>query len=237
MKPTRAAPDVDSKAKILIFDLEVTHLKADFGTVLAIGWKWYGQKKVHVFAINDYKMRNMIDDRGLIEAFMKIVAQADMVVGYNSILFDVRYLQTKLLRYRLPPFPPRSVLPHVDLYFTVKHNTTLSRKGLGNVGLYLELEAAKTPVTGNHWMLATAGDRKALKYVVDHCKADVLLTEQAYKRLRPLVATHPRVNGWGPCKACGEEKMQSRGYSITGQKHRKRKLQCQKCGAWESRPL
>lgn len=237
MKPTRAAPDVDSKAKILLWDIECTHLKADFGTVLAIGFKWYGDKKVHCLKITDFPMKHIIDDRGLIQAFMEIIGQADLIVTYNGLNFDVKYLKSKLLKYRLPPFPPRSVLPHVDLYFTVKENMAITRKSLANVSNFLELKATKTPVTGNQWMLATAGDRKALKYVVDHCIADVELLEEAYDRLRALVATHPRVNGWGPCRTCGAEKMQSRGYSITGQKHRKRKLQCQSCGAWEARPL
>lgn len=236
MKPTRAAPDVDSKAKILLFDLECTHLKADWGTVLCCGWKWFGDKKVHVPAITDYKNwdRDPTDDSRLLRDFQKVMLQADIIITYNGKRFDVPYLYAKFLEHGIE-IPPN--IPHIDLYFTVKGNLALRSKSLANVSKHLKLKNEKTPVTGNAWKRAMTGHGPSIKYVVQHCIADVLLLEEAYLKLRPLVRMHPRVNGYGPCRHCGENKLQSRGYRVTATKYRQRKLQCTSCGAWESRPL
>src|SRR5260370_25435865 len=37
--------DGERMSKILIWDIESTHLKADWATVLCIGWKWYEDPK------------------------------------------------------------------------------------------------------------------------------------------------------------------------------------------------
>lgn len=227
---------MNKEPKILLWDIECTHLKADFGTCLCIGYKWLGQKKVHVPSIMDYKgwQKDTTNDKKLLQEFYKVASEADMWVTYYGKGFDVPYIQAKLLEHGLPYLPP---VPHVDLYFTVKSNLALSRKSLANVSTFLQLDAKKTPVAGTVWKRATTGHGPSIRYVIDHCKADVNLLEEAYYKLRPLVRTHPRVNGYGPCNVCGSEKVQSRGYMINTLRNKKRKMQCQDCGNWFSLSL
>jgi uncharacterized protein YprB with RNaseH-like and TPR domain len=226
----------NDKAKVLLFDIECTHLKADFGTILCIGYKWLGKKKVYIPAITDYKgwKKHPWDDKKLVSDFKKILEEADMWVTYYGKGFDVPYLQAKCLEHDLGILPN---CPHVDLYFTVKSNLALSRKSLDNVSKYLNLENKKTPVTGGAWKRAMCGDKKSIKYVIDHCDADVLILEEAYLKMRGLVRTHPRVGGLGVCRTCGEDRLQSRGYRINNLQQRRRRIQCQICNSWDTRPL
>jgi uncharacterized protein YprB with RNaseH-like and TPR domain len=224
----------NDSAKILIWDIESTHLKADWATLRCIGWKWYGDPAVHVPSLMDYRgwNRDVTDDRKLLADFHKVLMEADMLVTYFGKGFDLKMIQSKFLEYDLPVLPS---IPHVDLFFTVKSNMTLTRKSLDNVSRYLNLENEKSYVSGKIWKRAMAGHPESINYVIEHCKADVLVLEELYTKLKPLVRTHPRVAGWEPCRTCGSTKLQSRGQALTISKGTRYRIQCQDCGAWETR--
>ena len=221
--------------KILFFDIETTNLKADFGWCLAIGYKWYGKNRVYVPSIMDYEgwEQDVTDDSALLADFLAVYEEADMVVSYFGKGFDCKFLNARLLEHRLGILPNT---PHVDLFYTVKANLALSRKSLQNVGYHLGLSNEKTPVEGKVWVQAQVGKPKAIKYVIDHCKSDVLILEEAYTTLRPLVRTHPRVRGLHPCRVCGSSHLQRRGSVLTVLQGPRYRVFCTDCGAWETRP-
>lgn len=221
--------------KILIWDIESTHLKADWATILCIGWKWYGAPEVQVPSLMDYKgwNKDVTDDSKLLKDFHDVLMEADMLVTYFGKGFDIKMVQSKFLEYGLPVLPN---IPHVDLFFTVKSGMTLTRKSLDNVSRYLNLENEKSYVSGKIWKKAMAGDRESINYVIEHCKADVLVLEELYTKLRPLVRVHPRVAEYGQCANCGSSHLQRRGYALTTTKGRKVRAQCQDCGAWHTFP-
>lgn len=225
----------DNTAKILIWDIESTHLKADWATLLCIGWKWYGDREVHVPSLMDYKgwTKDVTDDRKLITEFHKIMSEADMLVTYFGKGFDIKMIQSKFLEYGLPVLPN---IPHVDLFFTVKANMTLTRKSMDNVARYLDLDNEKNHVSGKIWKRAMAGHADAIKYVIEHCRMDVLVLEELYTKLRPMVRVHPRVAEYGTCNNCGSNKLQRRGYALTTTQGRRVRAQCQSCGAWHTFP-
>lgn len=222
-------------ARILSWDIETTHLKADFGTMLCVGYKWLHEKTVHVPSITDYPdwQKNMTDESRLLKDFKKVYESADMLVTYFGKGFDVKFLQAKFLEHGLGVAPN---IPHVDLFYTVKANFALSRKSLQNVGYYLDLNTEKTPVEGKIWRRAATGHKPSIDYIVRHCKADVQMLEELYLRLRPLVRQHPRVAARGECSACGSRLLQARGRALTSTKGERHRYQCQECGHWSTRP-
>ncbi len=231
-KPTT---EIYSDARILFYDIESTGLQADFGTLLAVGYKWAGDKYVYIPAITDYPTfdADPTDDKRLVADFIEVMKTADMVVTYNGKRFDQPYLYAKCLEHKIE-IPPN--IPHVDLYQTVRHNMKISRKSLQNVGYHLSLSAEKTPVEGRIWKRASAGHRPSIKYIVDHCAADVELLEEAYHRLKPLVRQHPRVGLLAACRYCGSHNLQRRGRYLAVVAGPKVRIRCSDCGGWESRP-
>ncbi len=223
-------------ARILLWDIESTGLKGDFATILCIGYKWFGEKKVSVISITDYPetfKKDPGDDSRLMKDFMKVYNQADMTVTYYGTGFDRKMMYTKLLEHNLP-IPAN--IPMVDLFWTVKGNTTLSRKSLATVSEFLKLKTHKTLVLGRVWKKAMSGHGPSIKYIIEHCIADVKVLEETYVRLRPLVRTHPRVSGAEPCRYCGSLHLQRRGISRTALSERQR-VQCQKCSGWDTRAV
>lgn len=223
-------------SRILFWDIECTSLKADFGTVLCIGYKWADDKKPTVISITDFPRFGIdpIDDSHVIEDFLKVYNSAELTVTYNGARFDLPYVNAKCLEHGIELPAP---VPMIDAYLgIVRGKLALSRKSLLNVAYHLKLSNEKTPVEGRIWRRAGAGHRASIKYIIDHCKADVLVLEEAYMKLRPLLRGHPRVKGWGPCRYCGASTLQSRGLVLSSDRAPKRRHYCTSCGAWETRP-
>lgn len=223
------------ETRILFWDIETTNLNADFGTILAIGYKWAHEKRVRIIKINDYETfeDDRTDDSGVVADFLKVWESADIHVTYNGTLFDVPYVTAKMMEYRLGITPN---VPHVDLYFIAK-KLRISRKSMQNVGYFLGISNEKTPVEGKIWKRAMTGHEPSIKYIVDHCKADILVTEELYNLLKPLRKTHPPVSEVGACHVCGSSKLQRRGKYVSSSKIPKTRVQCQDCGGWSIRTL
>ena len=218
--------------RTLVFDLECSDLKADYGSLLCMGYKWLGQKKIHCPSLLDHPGKWALDDELLVKEAHKIISQADMLIGFYSSGHDIKYLRSKFLEHGLPVLDN---VPHLDLYFLARSNLNLSRKSLDNLSRYLKLDKRKYYVGSPIWKRAKAGDVEGLKEVIRHCRADVAVTEEMYYKLRPLSKTHPRLNGWEPCRVCGSSKLQRRGFAVSSTKGKQIRTQCTNCGHWENR--
>lgn len=217
-----------SNPRILSWDLESTNLNASFGTILAIGWKWLDQKKVYVPTILETNKKGMLDDQELVRQFSNVYNEADAAVTWYGSRFDLPFVQTKLIKYGLPPLKP---VPEIDLWKTAKYRLKLHSNRLATVSEYLGVEHRKTPISFDAWMRAAQGDKKALSEVKEHCRLDVLVLEEVFLKLRPLVREEPSWYLGMVCPSCGSAHLQSRGTYPTKTRRYKR-VQCQSCGTW-----
>lgn len=221
--------------KILIFDIECyTHdFAADKGYMLCIGYKWLGDKETHVIVPCNLEKwsKNPTADKEQIIEFMRLVEEADLVVGWNSKSFDWRFIQTRALKHKLGALPP---VPHADLLLTAR-NTTKMRRTLDNIGKFFDLKNQKIPLDINVWMAAGRGDIKALKQIIDHCIADVKMTEEAYYIFAPLSRVHPNVamieGKPGHCPRCGKDALIRKG-EVKALRHYRKQFKCKNCGHW-----
>lgn len=218
------------QARTLIFDFECTSLNADFGNIICVGYKWLGEDEVHIIAASDPR-----DDKDVVEQFLDVWNQADIIVAYNGVRFDRPLFYAKLLEHSLE-IPPN--IPFVDPYFTAKSNLRISSKRLDTVARYLGCEAEKSAVSGRIWKKAMFGDAEALEYIYEHCIADVWVLEEVYVKLMPLMRQHPRVAGSdrGLCRFCGSADLERRGYARTALIERI-KLRCKGCGRYDQRAM
>ena len=223
-------------ANVIVYDDESEDLTAE-GELLSFGYKWLGKKRVYLPSVLDYfkpcsEGRLHYNDRLLVIESHKVLSSADMMVTFNGKNFDWKMHNTKFLLYGLPPIQP---IPHVDLYQVAKHNLLIRGKSLENLGRVLGLKNQKLKLPFSVWRAATKGDVKSLKLIIAHNKADVLMTEELYYKLRHLVRQHPRLNGYEPCRRCGKDALERRGRAITIYRGQQWKFHCTSCGAWETR--
>lgn len=222
-------------ARVLLWDTENSSLNADFGSMLCFGYKWLGERGVTVKSVSDFPKFKVdpTDDGPLVQEAYKVLSSADVWVTWYGIRYDVPFVATRLLDHRkefsqtiLPP------VPHVDGWEIARKKLRLHSNRLASVSGFLGL-SEKTPIKPTVWRRALSGHKDSLKYIIAHCKRDVVVLEEVYKVIRPLLACHPNLamlDGRPGCAVCKGE-LQRRGTIVTAKKIWKR-YQCQRCGAW-----
>lgn len=223
-----------NRPRVMFFDIESTDLEASFGHVLAFGYKYADAKRPRVLSLSDFpapKPGEEPDTNLLREVHRLLTEEADIIVSWYGKGFDRKFLNTRMLMTGLSPLPPLSS-EHVDLYFAARGNLAMHSNRLQAVSESLGCPMSKTPVRADTWRRAQRGDKKAVAYVIDHCKLDVLILEWVYYKLRAFVRQHPpRSEHRDDCRVCGGSSFLSNGFRFRyGQKDRR--LQCQGCGAW-----
>jgi uncharacterized protein YprB with RNaseH-like and TPR domain len=219
--------------KILIFDVECSGVsfKANSGFLLCVGVKELGKPGVNML-VRDNMVPDPLNDKKLCKQVYDVLSKADMLIGHNSKWFDLRYLNSRFLKWGIPPLPN---IPHMDTCETGFKKLAI-KNSLKEMGKYLHCKASKHDISMDDWVRAYAGDKKALKEIVKHCEADVKLTEQVYLKLRPFGYKSPNRNliegGTDKCPLCGaRNSLQKRGfnYALVGKAVR---YQCKECGGW-----
>ena len=224
-------------ARILTWDLECSGVsfKANSGFLLCVGIKELGKPNVELY-VRDNVQPDPLNDKKLVKQVYNRLLEADLWVTHNGKWFDVKYFNSRLVKWGLAPLPN---MPHFDTC-ELGFKKLAIKNSLKEMGKYLGCKVTKYDVEMDDWVRAYAGDKKALAEIVKHCEKDVKLTEQVYLKLRPLGYKHPNlaiINDDGrQCPICGKTKtLQSRGW-LPGQVNKAKRYHCTKdkggCGAW-----
>src|SRR5574341_1463096 len=101
---------IAEKANALAFvDIETSNLNADFGTVVVVSIKPYGQSPV-TFTAKPGR------DKALLKAVSAELAKYPVWITFYGKLFDMPVLQSRLVRHGLLALPRHH---HIDIYFVV----------------------------------------------------------------------------------------------------------------------
>jgi len=227
--------------KILLLDIETAPNKAyvwglwdqniglnqveSTGYVLCWAARWLGEREV---------MFGSIPQDGAITMLTRILAlldEADVVVHYNGVKFDIPTLNKEFVRYDLPPPSPYK---QVDLLQVVKKQFRFASNKLDHVCSILRLGGKVKNEGFELWVKCMEGDPDAWKAMEEYNRGDVTLLEKLYHRLLPWIANHPNhgTHDDAPCcPKCASTNFQARGYATTSLM-KYRRYQCQDCGGW-----
>lgn len=197
--------------------------------VMCFAAKWYAEEDVLFFST----FRDGTED--MVYAAHDLLDEADIVVTYNGIKFDIPHLNRTFLEWGLTPPSPYK---QVDLYRTVKRQFLFPSNKLDYVSQFLELGEKLKHEGHQLWVDCLSGDEDAWDRMQRYNEQDVLLTEDLYTVLRPWITTHPTVGLYDAepsdepsCPTCGSTSLQRRGKAFTSVSTYQR-YQCQSCGKW-----
>jgi len=226
------------KPKIYIWDLEFFasqthkgHLKIDPGYIIVFCCKELNKPKMTCFSMLTHPGKNPTDDRRLVKRIGEHLREADIHVFHYGTNVDYPFINTKLLKYGLPLVPSNNM---VDTCKVAQRRLGLKSNSLASIARFFNLKEQKMPITESEWHLAFAGHKPTMRKVEKRCASDVRLTEEVYKRLRPIMDRHPHVRAWGEeikgCPVCGSTNLVKNGIRATV-KTKQQRLTCTDCGA------
>lgn len=187
--------------------------------------KWLGDEKVYFDSVHKSKPKMMI------HSLHRMLDDADAVVTYNGIKFDIPTINKEFILYN---FKPPSPYKQIDLLNTCRRVFRFPSNKLDYVSQALKI-GKKVKHEGHElWVQCMAGDKAAWKRMQEYNENDVILLEKLYHKVLPWVDKHPNIATHEEgmcCPNCASLKYQRRGYALTTTQKYPR-YQCQDCGSW-----
>lgn len=179
--------------KVLIYDIETsfnigwfwrTGFKVNISPeqiieerkIICISYKWLGEKQVYNLVWDKNH-----DDKFLLEQFIDIMAEADMIVAHNGDNFDLKWIKTRALIHGLKmliDYPQFDTLKVARKKFNFQSNKLdYISKVLGHAG--------KISTNIDLWKkIILKDDKKALQEMLTYCDEDVIQLEHVFKVLQ-----------------------------------------------------
>ena len=235
----------DTDMKVLLFDIETSLAQVytyglydqnisianviEHPRMIAFTAKWLGKPKV--FAFSEYHQSRT----EMLAAMHELLEEADLVVGWNSKNFDVKWVNSEfMVENMLPPSPYKQL----DLMQEVKRNARFLSNKLDYISERLlndkkiEYNMARMWIKVNNPNTSEAERKKEWNAMLKYAKKDTALLEPMFNDLLPwLRLPHPVQQGEDRCRNCGSHALQRRGYARTLNGSYAR-LQCTDCGKW-----
>lgn len=183
--------------RIVSFDLETTDLRANMGILLCGSFQpivpegYYSNHhdtppKPYTFKLERKKgdKYNANPDRDLAVAIRDELEKYNLIVGFNSKLFDLPFLNSRLLAHN----ERRAHIQwHLDVMFQLRGTQNrIGGSSLLTAQQFLGIggdDEGKTKLDWDIWKAAGLGDPKAMAEVMDHCERDVKVLAKAYWKL------------------------------------------------------
>ena len=175
--------------KTCFTDGEMSNLAADYGQLLCACICDYdpgepnGVGHVWTYTLKNYGSKRW-DDKSLAKEWRDHLQEYDVIVGWNSIKFDIPFLNTRLRYHGLKEV---KIDHHIDLMYTAKFKLRLSSARLDTVARYLRCADEKTYLDPAHWTRAMGGHRPSYQYIIHHCRQDVKVLGQVYDKTKKLI--------------------------------------------------
>lgn len=169
-------------------DIESTDLSAvGAGFILcAVAKPLHG--KPSIWRYDEYHCRPGHEQR-MLRDLLNFLRPYDLWIGHNLERFDFNMLRSRAAqlgeRFECEPFTYDTMLAFRRLgYLTTRTMKGHPRSALGHVADFFGIEQEKTSLyPREHWLSVwgLGEDRqKAMDFIVDHCVADVVMTEKIY---------------------------------------------------------
>lgn len=206
-----------------LFEVNVIKVIKD-GEMASFAYKWAGEKKVYCETREGQK-----SDKALIKKLHKVLAEADLSIAHNGNAFDNRVSNTRILKHKILPPPPRK---YIDTKVEAKKHFRFNGNSLSELARFLGLGDKIKTGGFELWEDAMADVSSAWKKMARYNKHDVVLLESVYERMKPWIKMPAGlVPGGRACAACGGLRLKSHGLRYA-EKTAYRRLQCLSCGHW-----
>jgi uncharacterized protein YprB with RNaseH-like and TPR domain len=180
--------------KIGFLDIETANLHPSFGHVICwcikemngdIAYDVITPTEIEKEAKSSLGDRAQVDKR-ILASFCKEARKYDKLAVYfgKNRRFDIPYLRHSCIYHGLD-FPLYKEVILIDVYDWAKSFLRLRSYRLGIVCKEFGISAKAHDMHPQHWEKANCGNQKAIDYILQHCREDVVSLGAVYKMLEP----------------------------------------------------
>lgn len=194
--------------------------------IICICYKWEDDKETHALTWDSKQ-----SDKKMLQAFIKIMNEADEIVGHNGDKFDIAWVRTRCLFHDIDMFPNYVT---IDTLKVARSKFKFNSNKLNYIAGFLGI-GSKIKTDFDLWKdIALKNDAKALDKMVKYCKMDVILLEKVHKKLSVHIPhkTHYGVifgSDRGSCPGCGSDDLYIHRHRISASGLKKIQYQCKTC--------
>jgi len=228
--------------KRLFFDIETGYHKVRMWRVGKVGWvnpeqiiehkkiicisyKWQYDDEVH-------SLDQRMGEKPMLKEFIKIMGDADEIIGHNGDRFDIKELRTRCIDHGVLMFPTYRTL---DTLKKARQYFNFASNKLDYIGKYLNVGRKLDHEGLQMWIdIVEHNDEKALERMIKYCEQDVILLSDVYHVMSPYI-THNNnfavLTGgakWD-CPECGSDNVQMHHTYTTAMGIIRREMKCNNC--------
>lgn len=215
-----------------LFDQNVAlnQVKEDWH-ILSFAAKFLGEKKIHYKDQRDEK--KIGNDKPLLEVLHKLLDSADIVLGQNSISFDVKKIKARMI---INGMKPPNISKQIDTLRIAKKHFAMTSNKLEYLSdkLCTKKKSQHKKYPGFElWKACLAGEKAAWKELENYNKQDVITTEELYLKLRPYddsLNINLYTEDLTLLCSCGNSKFKRDGFKYL-RMGKYQRYQCVDCGA------
>jgi uncharacterized protein YprB with RNaseH-like and TPR domain len=169
----------EAEERIGFLDIEASNLDADFGIILSWCIKDSLSNKIYSDVLTPTDVKKGYEDKRIVQSLVDTMRLFDRVVGFYSTNFDIPFIRARASIVGVE-FLKYGELKHKDIYYLMKSKYKISSRRLENCCRVVLGHTEKTRIDAKFWRNGVRGDKKALKYILDHNEKDVLDLEKLY---------------------------------------------------------
>lgn len=198
--------------------------------MIAFTAKWFGKRKIHAFSEYHQSRAEML------QAMWDLLDESDVVLGWNSRSFDIKWIQGE---FAVEGMKPPSPFKQIDLMAESKKNFRFLSNKLSYVSQRLLDDDKIDYNMANMWIKVNNPEtseeerKKEWNAMLRYAKKDTALLEPLFLELRPWIRMpHPMTDHEGlNCRNCGSTNLNRRGEATSLQGTYPRYC-CKDCGTW-----
>jgi predicted PolB exonuclease-like 3'-5' exonuclease len=148
--------------------------------IICISYKWQYEDKVHTLTWSKTQ-----SEKEMLKRFIKIMGEADEILGHNGDNFDIKVLRTRCIANGIRMFPTYRTL---DTLKKAREYFSFASNKLDYLGRFLQVGEKMKHEGFQMWVdIVENNCRKALKKMVKYCERDVTLLEDVYFVISPYI--------------------------------------------------
>ena len=141
--------------------------------IICVSYKWVGEEQVYNLTWDKNQ-----DDKFLLEQFVEVMNEADLLVAHNGDRFDLKWIKTRALKHGIPMLID---YPQFDTLKVAKKKLLLNSNKLDYISKFIGQEGKISTNYGLWNKVILDKDPEALQEMLDYCDEDVRQLEHVYK--------------------------------------------------------